>query len=276
MTFQPVIAGSGLAAWTLLNRTLDTQSSVFAASPEISRDTDYFEATIGSIDTAEDLVSDRRLLRVALGAFGLQDDINNLYFIRRVLEEGSLNEDALANKLTDSRYKDLAQAFGFGDFDTPRSRISDFGPKITDKFRRQQFEVAVGEQDDSLRLAMNAERSLPELAESSSSNRTKWLRIMGNPPLRSVMEGALGMPESFSQLDLDRQVDLFMERATRQLGSDDVARFSDPEMVEKLVQRFLLRNQVEEFRAANSASGALSILESAARFAKSRSPLQHR
>ena len=40
---------------------------------------------------------------MALGAFGLQDDINNRYFIRKILEEGTTNEDALANRFSDTR-----------------------------------------------------------------------------------------------------------------------------------------------------------------------------
>ena len=83
------------------------------------RDTDYFAAKIGEIDSAEQLVSDRRLLSVALGAFGLHADIDNKYFIRKVLEDGVLKEDALANRLTDERYKSLTKAFGFGDFSVP-------------------------------------------------------------------------------------------------------------------------------------------------------------
>ncbi|WP_407493730.1 DUF1217 domain-containing protein [Pseudooceanicola sp. MF1-13] len=268
MSFQPILAGSGVAAWNLLKSTMPTQTKVHDADPVITRDTEYFEAKIGDINTAEELVSDRRLLRVALGAFGLQDDINNRFFIKRILEDGVIKQDALANRLTDSRYKDLAGAFGFGNDATPLSKISDFGPKITEKFRRQQFEVAVGEQDQSLRLALNAERELGDLATRKSGETTKWLKVMGNAPLRQVFETALGLPSSFSQLDLDQQMEIFRDRADRQLGSGDIAQFSDPEQVSKLVQRFLLRSQVADIQASSSSNVALSLLQGAATFAR--------
>ena len=69
MTYTPVIPATGYAGWALLKRTLAKQTDSFVKSPEIKRDEDYFRANIGKITTAEDLVKDRRLLNVALGAF---------------------------------------------------------------------------------------------------------------------------------------------------------------------------------------------------------------
>ncbi len=66
MSFQPVIPLPGLSGWRFLQRTMEAQSDVFDRRPDLSRDTAYFEANIGKINSAEDLVADRRLLRVAL------------------------------------------------------------------------------------------------------------------------------------------------------------------------------------------------------------------
>ncbi|MGI3169841.1 DUF1217 domain-containing protein [Pseudooceanicola sp. C21-150M6] len=269
MSFLPVSVGTGIQAWVVLNKTMEDQSKTFNKSPQIQRDTEYFEERINGIQTAEELVSDRRLLRVALGAFGLQDDINNRAFIQKILEGGSIEDDALANRLTDDRYRALSAAFGFGDFDIPRTKISDFGPKITEKFRRQQFEVAVGNSDQNLRLALNAERGLADMAESNVSENVRWLRIMGNPPLREVMEVALGLPSSFSQLDIEQQLDVFRERAEREMGSRDVLQFSDSDVREKLIQKFLIRAQLEEFQVASGGQISISLLQSAADFAYS-------
>src|SRR6056297_1893238 len=84
MTFSPVVPTGGLVGWSLLDRTMERQTELFNKSPQIVRDTEYFEKTIDTIKTAEDLVADRRLLRVALGAFGLQDQINSKAFIRKI------------------------------------------------------------------------------------------------------------------------------------------------------------------------------------------------
>jgi hypothetical protein len=260
MSFQPVIPQTGLAGWRFLERTIERQTSVFDRKPEMKRDTAYFEANIGKISSPEELVADRRLLRVALGAFGLQDDINNRFFIRKVMEGGVLNETSLANRLGDERYRDLTRAFGFGDLAVPSSKLSDFGPKITARFRRQQFELAVGEQNEALRLALNAARELPVLAERLDSDRTKWFRVMGRPPLRTLFETALGLPKSFGSLDLDRQLSVFQDRARSQLGISALSELGDQKAQDKLIQRFLLRANGGNTFSNSSASIALDLL----------------
>lgn len=260
MSFQPVIPQSGLAGWRFLQRTLEVQTTNFERRPDIRRDNDYFEARIGSINTAEELVSDRRLLRVALGAFGLQEDINNRFFIRKVLEGGTLQQDSLANRLSDTRYRDMARAFGFGDLAVPSSKLSDFGKKITARFREQQFELAVGQQNGNMRLAMSASRELPTIIGSNETDRTKWFRIMGNPPLRKVFETALGLPVSFGKLDLERQLVTFQDRSRSQLGVTQLRELVEPSNIDKLVQRFLLRAETGGQTNSGASSVALGLL----------------
>jgi hypothetical protein len=238
MTFQPFVPAGGLAGWKFLQRTLETQKAAFAASPVLARDLDDFAARIGSIRTAGELVADYRLLSVALGAFGLSDDIANKHLIRTVLEEGTLEPDALANRLSDKRYRDLAKAFGFGDFPVPNTVLSDFPERIAARFREQSFEVALGRSDADMRLALNARRELTALAADDASERTKWFTLMGTPPLRKVMEGALGLPTGFGTLDIDRQLDEFRARAAARFGTDTIAGLAKPATLERLLDRF--------------------------------------
>ena len=71
--------------------------------------------------SAADLVADRRLLKVALGAFGLEGEIDKKAFVRKILEEGTADPASLANRLTDKSYYKLAEAFGFGDLGGART-----------------------------------------------------------------------------------------------------------------------------------------------------------
>ncbi len=116
MTFQPVIPFGGFAGWAFLKRTLPAQQAALQATPANQRDEEYFRANIGKIKSADELISDRRLLQVALTAYGLEGDINNKAFIRKVLSDGTLSENALSNRLADKQYQKLSAAFGFGDF----------------------------------------------------------------------------------------------------------------------------------------------------------------
>ncbi|WP_010141278.1 DUF1217 domain-containing protein [Oceanicola sp. S124] len=263
--FNPVLPLTGYAGWAFLERTYDAQRESFDKSPLITRDTAYFEENISKVKTAEDLVSDRRLLRVALGAFGLGDDIDNRYFIQKVLEDGTLKDDALALRLSDERYREFAEAFGF-DRGTPSTQISSFGAEMTARFREQEFEIAVGDQDETMRFALNAKRVLGELAGEDNAVDTKWFKIMGNPPLREVFETAFGLPTSFGQIDLDQQLEVFKDRAEQILGSDDPADFDDEDLQDKLVRTYMLRDQLNAVTTTSSGMIAQTLLAGAISF----------
>lgn len=260
--FQPMVVGTGLTAWSLLKQTMDTQTAAFEKSPEIVSDTEYFAANIGNIETAEDLVSDYRLLKVALGAYGLDDDINNQYFVKQILDEGTLADDSLANKMTDNKYVEFSADFGFGDFATPSTKLSTFADEIIEKYNERQFEIAVGQQDDSLRVALNAEREVAKIAsDEETSENAKWYSVLGSEPLREVFEVALGLPDSFASLDLDLQVQELRSRMESFTGDSEVAQLSNPDTLENLNQRYLIMSQIESFEVQSSGQIALTLLQ---------------
>jgi hypothetical protein len=264
MTFNPVIPAGGFVGWSFLNRTLAKQQAQFNAQPRLTRDEDYFRAKIGGINTAEQLVNDPRLMRVALGAFGLDGDVQNKAFIQKILEGGTLTTDALANRLANKQYRKLSAAFGFGDFSTPRNKISDFPEKILSAYRERQFEVAVGEQDSGMRLALNLRRELPLLATESGSDTSKWFSILGDKPLRQVFETTFGLPASFGAIDVDKQVEILQSRVASTFGESSVSQFADPAKVEDLVRKYLARSDLQALGAASSpAQAALTLLQQA-------------
>ena len=265
MTFQPVLPLTGYVGWRFLQRTLDTQQATFNDSAPVKRATDHFRDKIGSIRTAEDLVKDRALLGVALGAFGLDDDIDNTYFIKRILSDGTTSSDALSSKLADKRYAAFAREFGFGAGELPRTGLTFFADKITRLYERKQFERAVGEQDNDLRSALNLSSALGDIVAGSASNNARWFQIMGNPPVRAVFETALGLPGSLARLDLDQQLDNFKTRARSTFGTDQVGDLANPETEEKLVRLFLIRSEANAAAATSAGSVALTLLQSAPR-----------
>lgn len=259
--FQPIIPFDGLSGWRFLQRTYDSQFSAFTQSVELQRDSDYFRENIGEIETAEQLVGDYRLLKVALGAFDLQDDINSKYFIRKILEEGTTNDDSLANRFTDPRYAEMSDAFGFGPGEFLKVGDPTFAEAIITRFETIEFEVAAGEQNDAMRFALYAEREMGLLAEEDMSNDAKWYTIMGEAPLRSLFEKALNLPRSFGEIDLDQQLGVFKERAKKEFGSEEVSSFSDPDLVQDLITKYVVRDQIADFNASYSPNAiALTLL----------------
>ena len=259
MTFTPVLPLSGYAGWALLKRTLTVQTATFNKSPEIVRDTDYFRATIATVKTADQLVNNRRLLSVALGAFGLDSDIDNKAFLQKILTDGTTSTTALANRLADKRYAQFAAAFGF-DQTTPGTQTTGFADKIVTAYKNREFESAVGAQDGDLRLALNAQRELADLAGKPSSETVKWLTIFGNSPLRTVLQKALGVPASVGALGLDQQLNIYQTKAAAVFGDSSVSQFATATKMDSLVRRFLTRSQADQLISQTSGSSIALIL----------------
>ncbi|APG47630.1 DUF1217 domain-containing protein [Phaeobacter porticola] len=120
MTFSPYVLGTGIAGWNFLDRTRDQQQKIFDKSPILDRAVKDFSQKIESIETADQLLDNYNVLKVALGAFGLEEDIGNRAFIKKVLESDLSEPTSFANRLNDSRYLGMAQTFGFGSEDGPQ------------------------------------------------------------------------------------------------------------------------------------------------------------
>jgi len=262
VTYTPVIPVSGYAGWAFLKRTLAKQTDTYAKSPELLRDEDYFRANIGKVTTAADLVKDRRLLKVALGAYGLDADINNKAFIQKVLEGGTLTAGTLANRLADKQYLKMTAAFGFGDYTIPGTALSDFPDKILAAYKSRGFEAAVGDADGDLRLALNAQRELATLSASTASEDTKWYTILGNMALKQVFTKALGLPGSIGAIDLDQQLQAFKDKAAALFGTNTISQFTDAAKAETVIRRFLVRSQAEAMASTiGPGAAALTMLQ---------------
>ncbi|MEP4526414.1 MAG: DUF1217 domain-containing protein [Paracoccaceae bacterium] len=196
----------------------------------------------------------------------MENDIDNRFFIKKILEDGTLNDDALANRLSDTRYQEFSAAFGFGSFEISQVKFSDFAPKIIDRYRQQEFEIAVGQQSDAMRIALFAQRELAKVAESDMNEDAKWFTIMGQPPLRSLFETTFNLPLSFGQIDIDQQLSILKDRASDQFGSGEVAQFAALSAQDELVTQYIARSQLREINSTStSGSIALTLLQSAAR-----------
>lgn len=259
MSFTPVVPSGGYGGWSFLNRTMAAQKKAFAADLALQRDEAHFRDRIGGVSTADDLVADRRLLSVALSAFGLEGDINNKAFLKKILSDGTFDPAALGNRLADKRYLEFSRAFGFGDFAVPNTKKSDFPDKILSAYEARKFEAAVGAANGDMRLALNARRELAAIAVKTLSPDGKWFTALGSPPLRSVLQTAFGLPRSFAGVDIDKQLTVLKERAEKLLGSPDISQFADPGKAEKLIRLFLVRSQAQFSPVAGDGT-ALSLL----------------
>lgn len=260
MTFLPVVPFGGIAGWTFLERTRARQEEVFQQTQTIARRTADFAARISQVGSAEQLVRDRALLEVALGAFGLDGDIRNRFFIRRVLEDGTTSPSALANRLADKRYLALSEAFGFADRAGGNVARPGFATDIVARYRERQFEVAVGQSNPDMRSALGLRREIQEIVDRRQTNDGRWFTAMASPPVRSVFERALRLPGELGALDIDRQLALFKDRAADLLGTSDFSTFASSDGQSRLLRAYLTSPEAAIVAGSVRGAGALALL----------------
>ncbi|MDM7255856.1 MAG: DUF1217 domain-containing protein [Paracoccus sp. (in: a-proteobacteria)] len=259
MSFIPLTGGGGYLGWKLLTRTMGAQKAILENSAEVGRKKTKLREGLGKVTTAEQLVSDRSVLAPALTAYGLEGDIRNRFLIQKILSEGVSDPRGLASRMADKRYARMATDFRF---DSPAPATSDpaFGKKLFRAYLDREFERRVGETDQNLRLALNAQRELKNLAGRESNENTKWYEVLGTAPLRKVFEGAFGLGTSFGKLPIDRQLSEMRSRADKMFGSSKMEVFSQPEATEKLIRTFLVRSSMTQAATQNPYSTALALL----------------
>ena len=71
-----------------------------------------------------------------------------------------------------------------------------------------------------------------------------------------MIEKAYGLPSQFGQIDIDQQREVLRDKTSALFGTDKLSAFQDPAAVEKLINRFLARAQIEQGATGTSPATA--------------------
>ncbi|MDH7801838.1 hypothetical protein P3T31_001861 [Rhizobium sp. AN70] len=107
--------------YALYNRDLGLSLKRVASDPVVSRDAKYYADNIGKVKNLDDFLKDYRLYSYAMKAYGLEEMTNATAFMKKVLGSDLNDANSFANKLKDTRYRDFAAAFDFGNIKTEKA-----------------------------------------------------------------------------------------------------------------------------------------------------------
>lgn len=237
-----------LANYRLVSSNIERSLTATADQPQVARETEYYLANIGDVKSIDDFLGDDRLFAYAMKAWGLEDMGYAKAFMRKVLTEGVDSNDAFANTLSDSRYKEFAKAFNFKLYGETTTNWEDARQGTVDRYARQKLEEDAGSQNEGVRLALYFERK--------ASSITSAYSILADEALLKVVETALGLPETISLLDIDRQAELIGDRI-------DLEDFQDPEKVQAFLTRFSALWDVDNSTATEQSPAVLLISQPA-------------
>lgn len=214
---------STYTSFQLITRDLDRSLSLKASEQRVSLETKYYLDNIGKIESIDDFLADTRIFKYAMNAFGLEDMSHAKAYMRKVLTEGTTDEAAFVNRISDDRFKQFANVFDFAGKGAAAVQGSDARQGVVDRYVRQSLEVSAGEENEGVRLALYFQRS--------ASTVTSAYGILADQALLKVVFTAFGFPDAMRGADIDRQAAAIEARL-------DVSSLQDPKEVEKLLTRF--------------------------------------
>lgn len=227
----------------------------------IERMIDVVRDRVGPAQTAQDVFEDTRLYIAALNLFDLPVTTRDIGFAQRALEGDANDPLSPINLTSNPGYQQLKNALNLDPNADTFTYPDGFTDAVINEYVSRQFEIAVGEQDNDMRLLLSLERDLNVIAQSGTSNDARWFQIMGSTSLRRVFEGALELPLEFGQIDIEQQLGVFQERAERIFGTAEVNELTSTENLQELERRYLGSAVINSgFGVPSPAASVLSIL----------------
>lgn len=207
----------------LVNKHHDRYEQAIRSRPAVQRAISYFQDNIGKITSTEDFMKDDKLYRFVLDAFDLGSQAKSRGLIRKVLKEGVSDQFSTANRMSDTKFREMAKVLGFAENGGDNLKQPAVVQAIIDRYVNVTLEVESEDSNPAVRLGLYFQRR--------SSNIGNWYQVMADNALRKVVYTALGLPDQTALLDVDKQKALLEKRM-------DIADLKNPDKVAKLLDRF--------------------------------------
>ncbi|WP_164932867.1 DUF1217 domain-containing protein [Tropicibacter alexandrii] len=215
----------------------------------------------GDIVSRQDLSDNVRVMLASIDFFGLPKRDDRIDFANRIINSDRNDPFSLVNSVSDERYRVFHDAFDFQEKPEGRTYPDGFAEAVVANYLDRQFEISVGEQNDTMRVAMAMERELNTLVNSSKSNDSRWYGVMASKPLRDVFETVLALPsDSFGALDVERQLNDFKAKAESFFGTDKLGDFLQEDKLSELRRMYLVRKDAQGYSTTSTANVVVSLL----------------
>ncbi len=214
---------STTAAYLSIQNNLPRQQAATAASPEVKTATAYYLANIGKVKTVSDFVNNYQLFSYAMKAYGLSDLTYAKGLMTKVLQGGITDKTALANTLSDPRYKAFATAFNFAANGAGATGTTAATTGTTSAYVEQTLEDNQGTQNQGVKLALYFKRS--------ASSITSAYGLLADPAILKVVQTIYGISPYSGNANIDTQA-AYLNKVL------NIKDLQDPAKVEKLTERF--------------------------------------
>jgi hypothetical protein len=214
-----------------------------AREPETARVIDSFRKAIAGARDLDTALRDPRVQAVLLPALGLSDAAGQNGLILRALKADPAERDGLLSRLSDTRWRDAARTLDLGRRGLAGLRDGAVQQRLAEGFTQFRWRQAQDRTTPGVADALYFQGRAPEVRDV--------FNVLGDPVLRRVVTGALGLPEQLAIQPVETQARAITSRLP-------IEKLRDPREVQRLAERYVL-NRAQSAAPAQPASPLLSL-----------------
>lgn len=205
-----------------------------AKDPQLTREMEGFAKAAAKAKDVKAALRDPRILNVVLPALGLPDAVGQPGLALRALTADPAKKDGLLAQLSDSRWKAAASTLNLHMRGIEALRDPKVQASLADGLRRLAWRNELDAGQEGVGDAML-------FRERAATAKTAY-DVLGDPVLRRVVTGALGLPQGIAVQSVEAQARALTSRL-------DLDKLQNPREVAKLAERYVVA-------AAGSGGGA--------------------
>ena len=238
--------GGAIAAFRLaLQPSQETKALArIASEPAQKRAMEQFQRAVAKAPDIKTALKDPRVLQVVTTALGIPDGATQPGLAIQALLSDPKDTKSLVNRLSDTRWKAAAEALQLGTKGIDALRDPKVQATLAEGLQRASYQDDLEEKQTGLGDAV----IFQERAAAVDGN---IYAVLGDPVLRRVVTGALGLPESIAVQSVETQARAVQARL-------NLDKLSNPKEVQRLAERYLANVAMSETET-NSFSSILAM-----------------
>jgi hypothetical protein len=216
-----------------------------ASEPMQQRAMDQFQKAVAKAPDIKTALKDPRVLQVVTTALGIPDGAASPGLAIQALLSDPKDTKSLVNRLSDTRWKAAAEALQLGTKGIDALRDPKIQATLKEGLQRARWQ-------DDLEAKQTGLGDAVVFQDRASAVGGNVYAVLGDPILRRVITGALGLPESIAVQPVETQARAVQSRL-------NLDKLNNPKEVQRLAERYLANVAMNE-TADSGTSSALALL----------------
>jgi hypothetical protein len=203
-----------------------------ATEPMQKRAMDQFQKAVAKAPDIKTALKDPRVLQVVTTALGIPDGATQPGLAIQALLSDPKDPKSLVNRLSDTRWKAAAEALQLGTKGIDALRDPKVQTTLNEGLQRARWQ-------DDLETKQTGLGDAVVFQDRAASVGGNVYAVLGDPILRRVITGALGLPESMAVQPVETQARAVQARLK-------LDKLDNPKEVQRLAERYLANVAMNE------------------------------